>query len=188
MLDKILNWTPNWITNVLADKPDKPIPYADDVTVTDEGPSSLDKFSPWMWTLKIWMGWGVKEGVKNWDDLIVSFFNNTTYKTKTSKTPWCAAGMNTVLVLNSYKGTNSAAAKSFGKLGVPCELKYGAMVHIQHPGNHITSCYDPCEGKDYFLGLGCNQNNSVCISKYPKSTIKNIRWPTERLVGVGVLG
>ena len=147
-------------------------------------PSPSQDISPWLtWLIR---NIGQKEipGIKH-NSWIVNLFTYTTYKTNADETPWCAATINAALQINGYKGTRSAAAKSFDTYGLPCELKPGAIITLRHVngGRHVT-CLHHIIDKENIACIGGNQSNELKISVYNISGNKRghdelvgCRWP-----------
>ena len=142
--------------------------------------------TPWMDLLKNNIGASEVPGARA-NALIVSMFKYTSYKTDSDETPWCAACVNWALRVTGYKGTNSAAAKSFDDYGTACEPKYGAVITIRHPGGgrHVTF-FDHWvdEAGKIAACLGGNQSNKLKISNYnlsggEHSALVASRWPVK---------
>jgi uncharacterized protein (TIGR02594 family) len=139
----------------------------------------VDK-SPWLTWLRNNIGQEEIAGSRH-NSWIVKLFKYTSYRTNEDETPWCAACMNAALEETGFKGTGSAAAKSFIRIGNLCELKVGALVVISRaPGRfHITCCDDIIDSR-HFSGIGGNQSNSLRISVYDRSKIVAVRWPVNK--------
>lgn len=92
--------------------------------------------------------------------------------------PWCAATLNRVLAETGYKGTNSAAAISFKNYGSACEMKPGAIVVFQFPGNdhHVTLCDHPISAV-LVACVGGNQHHELCEVNFRMAHVIAIRWP-----------
>jgi len=94
---------------------------------------------------------------------------------------WCAAFMAWDLRQAGYSGPWTAAARSFLKVGKPCELKPGAIVVLWRVSpddwrGHVGICIKP--GTHMIDLLGGNQSGAVKVKKYPASRILGCRWPT----------
>ncbi len=146
-----------------------------------------------------WMTWGLAhEGEKEVsgdkaNPFITDCFKYTSLKNhpmaESDETAWCAAYANAALKKNGYKGTNSAAAKSFDDYGTACELKYGAVVTIKHVsgGRHVTFFHSwKDQSKKIAICFGGNQSNALRKSAYNLSGNKNgsdeiigVRWPVK---------
>ena len=95
------------------------------------------------------------------------------------ETPWCSAFVNWCMVRSGYRGTGSAAARSW--------LTWGSKVLVPQVGT-VTVLWrdDPKSGKGH-VGLyvrredaqvwllSGNQMNQVCISPYPVNRILDFR-------------
>lgn len=140
-----------------------------------------------------WMDWmrsriGEKEipGIAKNNPFIVWLFKFTSYKTNKDETPWCAATVNAALSECGYKGSGSAAAKSFEHVGTDCALKHGAIVVIRHKSNngkHVAffDRYDADDSNVFYL-LGGNQRDS--LGSHPfyfnKEEIVAVKWPVKK--------
>lgn len=149
------------------------------LTSLSSKPEMIDMY-PWFTAAKKDVGQKEVPGSGN-NPFIVDCFKYTSYHATEDSVPWCAAYICMRLAKAGFKTTNSAAAKSYDGYGQSCELREGCIVTIKHEngGRHVTMCYDPQDGKDSFLGIGGNQNDSVKISSYPKAHIVATRWPVK---------
>lgn len=140
-----------------------------------------------------WMDWlilhnGEKEipGGKD-NPFIMDLYQYGNYPRQHDEVPWCAVCANAALMKTGYKGTGSAAAKSFKQLGIVCELRYGAIVVIRHPdGNHHIAFFEGWkdESSNLIKLRGGNQSNALKVSTFNVSGNSNgcdeivaIRWP-----------
>lgn len=171
-----------WIKSLFKKDPAKVfvLPIENIAPVSLEPNMKLD-VSPWLtWLIK---NTGQKEivGPKH-NSWIVKLFKYTTYRTNEDETPWCAACMNAALEETGYRGTNSAAAKSFMKLGEKCELQPGALVVVSRaPGRFHITCCDHIIDKKTFAGRGGNQGNELNCKPFEIAKIVSCRWPVEKL-------
>jgi uncharacterized protein (TIGR02594 family) len=122
---------------------------------------------------------------------IIEYHKTTTLKADTDETPWCSSFVNWVMIKAGYKGTNSAAAKSWlgwGKaLGTPRE---GAITVIRRKtsgpdvatgsatGFHVA--FYVSGSPEHVRLLGGNQSNRVKYSNFSLSSydVKGCRWPS----------
>lgn len=142
-----------------------------------------------------WMDWIAKHegehevsGSKD-NAFIMSLYKYANYPTEHDEVPWCAALVNAALKLNGYKGSNSAAAKSFDNYGTPCELKFGAIVTIRHHsgGRHVTFFYGwENEAQHKAICFGGNQSNALrktvydlSGNRYGNDEVVASRWPVK---------
>lgn len=113
---------------------------------------------------------GQKElaGSKRNNPWIVALFKFVRYVTRVDETPWCAAFVNAALINTGFKGTGSAAAKSFVNYGEACVPEYGAIIVIQHAngGHHVTFFDEWIEYGKVMACIGGNQANQVKVSQY----------------------
>lgn len=145
------------------------------ITEPQNKPITTTELLPWVTLAETKIG--IKETLPNGkvNPFVIECFSRTTYKTK-DQAPWCAAFISYLMHETGLKNHASAGAAEWGNYGVKCELRYGAIVHIQHPGAHVTICVGILNDKE-FLGLGGNQSNKVCKQVYKISDLRNIRWP-----------
>lgn len=139
--------------------------------------------------LVAWMTWakahlGEHEVLGSKDNpFIMSLYPDGNYPQQHDEVPWCACFVNAALKRNGYKGSNSAAAKSFDKYGTACEPKYGAIITLRHAngGRHVTFfSHWVNEAAGLAACLGGNQANSVKVSTYNfKKELVASRWPVK---------
>lgn len=101
-----------------------------------------------------------------------------------SKTPWCAAYVNSVLQNSGIDGTGSLAARSFLRFGTSTDdpskgdvvvLARGSDPSKGHVG--FFDGYETINGKQYVRILGGNQDNTVSVKSYPASKVLAFRKP-----------
>lgn len=69
-------------------------------------------------------------------------------------------------------------ALSWATWGVPCSVQVGAIgVKTRKGGGHVFFIVGETKDKRYFLSLGGNQSDSVCIAPILKADVTAIRWP-----------
>jgi uncharacterized protein (TIGR02594 family) len=113
---------------------------------------------------------GKKEGVD--DQWIIKLFKDTSYKTDSSSTAWCAAFICWLMASCSLKNTRSAAALGQAKLGVSCEDDQpGAIMVWKHltgslKGHHHVNVLIKKVSESRWQCVGGNQNNAVTIAEY----------------------
>jgi uncharacterized protein (TIGR02594 family) len=149
-------------------------------------PVKAENESPWMDWMRKHIGEKEIPGLEKNNPFIVWLFKFTSYNTNKDETPWCAATVNAALAETGYKGSGSAAAKSFEKVGTDCLLKHGAIVVIQHRstgGKHVAffDRYD-ADDADVFYLLGGNQRNSLGSHPFyfSKEKVVAIKWPVKK--------
>lgn len=128
---------------------------------------------------------GIKEVVGGrLNPQIAQMFRHTRFPLDqlTSKTAWCAAAINWALENSGYRGTRSAAAKSFANYGVEIEPQYGAIAYFG-PGSadaggtgHVTFVIGV--DHDSLYCLGGNQSNTIKRTWYPRSRMLACRYPS----------
>lgn len=121
---------------------------------------------------------GIKEitGLSSHTPRILEYHATTTLKAKQDEVPWCSSFVNWVVERAGYKGTGSAAAKSWAKWGVECPMQVGCLVVLKRTGGHHVGFYTGEKGDSIYL-LGGNQSNKVCVSLFKKSLILSTRLP-----------
>ncbi len=105
-------------------------------------------------------------GIRNWE---------AGYKG--DEIPWCSAFINWCVKQCGFKGTGSAAAKSWlewGQIIPKNQVFKGCIVVTQRPGGHHVGLYAGIDGK-YVKLLGGNQSNQVKVSTYALSSVLGYR-------------
>lgn len=127
---------------------------------------------------------GVKEipGPKH-SGRVLEYHMVTKNSATTDEVPWCSSFMNWIMLQAGFRGTGSAAARSWLDWGETLsEPRYGAVVVLWrgskdswtgHVGLYM------CEDDEFVFLLGGNQGNRVCIQGYPKEQILGYRWPVK---------
>lgn len=121
---------------------------------------------------------GKKEGVD--DAWIVSLFKDTSYKTSSSSTAWCAAFICWLMASCSLKNSRSAAALGQSKLGTAApDDEPGAIMVWEHltgslRGRHHVNVLLTKLNENTWRCVGGNQNNAVTIAEYGAPNYKLI--------------
>lgn len=121
---------------------------------------------------------------------ILEYHRTTTLRASTDETPWCSSFVNWVMTQAGYRGTNSAAAKSWLSWGKALDApREGAITVIKKKDASRDAATGSASGYHvaFYISatathvrlLGGNQNNRVKESSYPLSgyEIKGYRWP-----------
>jgi uncharacterized protein (TIGR02594 family) len=121
---------------------------------------------------------------------IIEYHKTTTLKATDDETPWCSSFVNWVMIQAGYRGTNSAAAKSWLQWGKGLTApQHGAITVIKKKGatsdasTGSTSGFHVgfyVESSPTFLSLlGGNQGNAVNVNPFSLSKweVKGYRWP-----------
>lgn len=120
---------------------------------------------------------------------ILSYHASTILRATDDETPWCSSFVNWCLREVGIVGTNSAAAGSWLRWGMPSGLVSGAIVVISSSkatdrsfstsGANVGFLVE--ESATHYRLLGGNQGNSVKESSFPKRTwtLLGARWPTK---------
>ncbi len=125
---------------------------------------------------------GVTEYLDGSNSRILEYFAMTSYPKEeiTDEIPWCAAFLCWCLERSGIKSTRSAWSLSFLKWGREIEdVQFGSVVVL-------TRTEDPSKGHvGIVVGfdplsiwvLGGNQSNSVCVQKFPRTSVMSYRVP-----------
>lgn len=99
------------------------------------------------------------------------------------ETPWCSAFVNWCCREAGVLRSNSAAARSWLKVGEECDERKGAIAVLWRGSRHgwqghvgFVVGWDATR----VLLLGGNQGNAVSEKWYPKSRVLDYRWPVSR--------
>jgi uncharacterized protein (TIGR02594 family) len=124
---------------------------------------------------------GVKEypGSKH-NARIIEYHQTCTMRATSDEIAWCAAFVNWCLLKGKSKGTNFANARSYLKWGVSSlkDPKKGDVCIFWRTSPDSTQGhvgFYAGETKDHILVLSGNQGNEVCIMKYSKTRLLDIR-------------
>ena len=123
---------------------------------------------------------GVKEipGAED-NPYIVEAHGHTSLAAKDDETPWCSSIVCLWMEKSGIRSTRSAAAASWRTWGR--ELEHGipgcVVVMTRTGGNHV-GLYLGEDSQGVYM-VGGNQDNMVCVRRYPWSLITNFRYPTE---------
>ena len=111
--------------------------------------------------------------------------------------PHCSSALNWAADMSGCRKTNNALAASWSKYGNKRTgdfVEVGDVIHIKHPGNHVTMANKRFNKKTAksFEGFGSNQGNSVKTSNYKVGDIVSVQvWdplPGTVLAPIGILG
>jgi len=135
---------------------------------------------------------GIRENAKPGEHTqrILEYHKTTTLRATDDETPWCSSFVNWVMIQAGYRGTNSAAAKSWLDWGKALDTpQHGAITVIKKKragrdastgsasGYHVAF-YVRSNATHVWL-LGGNQRDRVKQSSYPfrDYDVKGYRWP-----------
>ena len=116
---------------------------------------------------------------KDHNPRVLEYHQATNLRASTDETPWCAAFVNWVLMQAGYRGTRSAAARSFLNWGIAADqasmgcivvFRRGTKAWQGHVGFYL--------GKDQHGNIQClggNQSNQVCLASYPAEDVLGYR-------------
>lgn len=110
---------------------------------------------------------------------ITEYHQQTSLKATSDEVPWCSSFVNWVMIQAGFRGTYSAAARSWESWGIPLkEPKFGCVVVLKrgsggqgHVGFYVG------EGPDHVKVLGGNQGDQVSIANFNKDKVIAYRWP-----------
>jgi uncharacterized protein (TIGR02594 family) len=125
---------------------------------------------------------GVKETPgPNATSKILDYHLATSLKATSDEIPWCSSFANWVMKQSGFRGTNSAAARSWLDYGeVLPDIIEGAIVIFRRgdpPSGHVTFA----TGRRVDNRIECvggNQTDQVRVSWYHVDDILGIRWPS----------
>jgi uncharacterized protein (TIGR02594 family) len=124
------------------------------------------------------------------NDRIVEYHSTTSLKATDDETPWCSSFVNWVMKQAGYKGTGSAAAKSWMNWGSALQNpKCGAIAVIKRKsagytvatgstsGFHVAFFISSTPAQIYLLGG--NQHNQVRYTHFNLASfeVKSYQWP-----------
>lgn len=146
--------------------------------------------TPWMLWLLRYEGQHELAGDQD-NPFIMSLYKYGHYQATHDEVPWCACCANAALEINGFIGTGRADALSFATCGDASELKYGAIIVIQHPkgGHHVTFFSKWVDqSKGLIELLGGNQSDAlkksvfnVSGNKLGHDEIIATRWPRPKV-------
>ena len=125
---------------------------------------------------------GVREGASSPTPRILEYDRHTSLKATSDKVPWCSAFVNWVVDSAGFKGTGSAAARSWLEWGVPLKEPLLGCVVILKRGEdtsqgHATLCDHPNISNGFIRCIGGNQSNSVKVSRFLVGNVLGYRAP-----------
>lgn len=126
---------------------------------------------------------GVKEVRGGENPRIIEYHSTTTLKAKEDEVPWCSSFVNWVMTKAGYKGTNSAAAKSWRNWGEEVtgdDIPYGSIAVFQRgvSGGHVGFVVDAND--DAIKILGGNQSDAVNEKWFGWGNLLSIREVKEQ--------
>lgn len=111
---------------------------------------------------------------------IIEYHDSCTLHAKEDEIPWCSAFVNWCMQKCGFKGTRSAAAKSWLQWGrelADTEYQPGAIVVFdwQNGSGHVGFMYDWDENG--VTVLGGNQSDTVNETRFKWDNVVGVRWP-----------
>ena len=135
------------------------------------------------WLLLAFDQLGTKEiKGKEHNPTILKYHQYSSMKATTDEVPWCSSVMNYLMVQSGYKGTNSAAARSWLSWGVALKEPRLGCVTVLWRGSrsswmgHVALYMG--EDDSYLYLLGGNQKDEFWLNKYSKNQLLGHRWPS----------
>ena len=111
---------------------------------------------------------------------IIEYHATTTLKATSDEVSWCSSFVNWCVIQAGLKGTNSAAARSWLKWGMPVDLPQEGDIVIfkrgTNPASGHVGFYVRTLGDNVYV-LGGNQSNTVKISVYKRGDVLGYRRP-----------
>lgn len=110
---------------------------------------------------------------------IVEYHQTTSLMSQDDETPWCSSFVNWCIKQAGFKGTNSAAARSWLKWGYLMSYPaFGCIVVLSRskPWQGHVGFYVGMTERDIGI-LGGNQGDKVSINYYDRSRVIGYRWP-----------
>lgn len=112
---------------------------------------------------------------------IIMYNAHTSLKATDDSVPWCSSFTNFVVDTAGYKGTNSAAARSWLDWGKVIDKPIlGCIVVFKRgkpPSGHVAFCDHPDISNGIIRVLGGNQGDSVKVARFPVSDVLGYRSP-----------
>lgn len=133
---------------------------------------------PWITEAKKYLG--LHEGIGAADNPnVVKFYADSGHpEVKHDSVPWCAAFVGGVLHRVDMKGTGTLWALDYAKWGQHLDKPvYGCIgAKKRVGGGHVTFILG--ETPSYYICLGGNQGDRVCIEAIGKGGFVALRWPS----------
>lgn len=112
---------------------------------------------------------------------IIEYASHTTLKATSDEVPWCSSFANFVVDTAGFKGTHSAAARSWLKWGVAIdEPILGCIVVFKRgkpPSGHVAFCDHPDISNGIIRVIGGNQGDSVKVARFSVDSVLGYRAP-----------
>lgn len=117
---------------------------------------------------------------------VIEYHMETSLGASNDEVSWCSSFINFCFMKAGIDGTDSAAARSWTKWGVPlttpeigCVVVFWRVSPKSWQGHVGFYLSDSEDGKSVYV-LGGNQSDMVRVSKYKKERILSYRWPSRR--------
>lgn len=112
---------------------------------------------------------------------IVEYAKHTSLKATSDEIAWCSSFANFVTDAAGFKGTGSAAARSWLDWGVPLDKPIlGCIVVFKRgapPSGHVAICDHPDISNGIIRVVGGNQGDSVKVARFPVADVLGYRSP-----------
>lgn len=128
---------------------------------------------PWYMAARREKQRGVMESIGLADNpRIVEYHATTTLRATDDEVPWCSSFVNWCMTQAGYKGTRSAAARSWLTWGVKIDTPVeGCIVVLTRPGGGHVGFYVSGHKSGTIKILGGNQSDEVRVSGYLESRV-----------------
>src|SRR5512139_2686577 len=154
-------------------------------------PAPVAPGCPWLAIAQAELGVHEIVGAAAHQPRILEYHATTTLKATADETPWCSSFVNWVVRKAGYKGTRSAAAKSWLDWGTAlASPRAGAITVIKRKGQQSDAATGSATGfhvgfwvseaETHVRLLGGNQGDMVKYSSFPTSAyeVRGHRWPS----------
>ena len=115
---------------------------------------------------------------------IVEYASYTSLKATSDEVAWCSSAANFCVAKAGFKGTNSAAARSWLDWGkvldkpiVGCIVVFDRKDASNPNAAHVAICDHEDISNGIIRVLGGNQSDSFCVARYPISKVLGYRSP-----------
>lgn len=111
---------------------------------------------------------------------IAEYHKHTSLKATSDEISWCASSLNCWLEEAGFKGTGSAAARSFLSWGKEIKVPIEGCIVVLRRGNNPEQGHVGIyagESPGLVRVFAGNQSDKVCYSRFPKKDVLGYRMP-----------
>lgn len=112
---------------------------------------------------------------------IIEYAKHTSLHADSDEVAWCSSFANFIVDSAGFKGTGSAAARSWLVWGKPIDKPVlGCVVVFRRgtpPSGHVAFCDHPDISNGIIRVIGGNQSDSVCVARYKVADVLGYRVP-----------